>query len=210
MGMQAMYFLSIGKCRKKVLTVLCRHWFLCTYKISNIMKRTTFHPSTLVLFSALIMVFFFAGRPIGSSPGRPGDRTDTGTDSVSDDIDKVQEQLKEAFITGDSALFLKCYTHDACVLAPNTPIMCGQMGVSRFFRNSRQAGIRDATFHPVGLFGQTAEYVTQQGAFEVFNAAQHSLAKGKVLIIFKKTDEGWKIFRQSINFDAPPPAAATN
>jgi ketosteroid isomerase-like protein len=177
------------------------------------MKRTKFHPSTLILFSALIMVFFFAGRSIGSSSGRPADRTDTGTDSVSDDIDKIQLQMKEAFTTGDSALFLKGYANDACVLAPNTPIFCGQRGIARFFKNTRQAGIRDAEFHPIGLFGQTPEYVTQQGAFEVFNAAQHSLAKGKVLILFKKTDEGWKIFRQSLNFDAPPPpppAASTN
>jgi ketosteroid isomerase-like protein len=178
------------------------------------MKRTTLRPSTLILFSALIMVFFFAGRSIGSapnhslasSPGRSGGHATTGTDSVSDDIDKLQEQIKEAFISGDSSIFLKCYAPDACVLAPNTPIFCGQRGVSQFFRNTRQAGIRDAAFHPVALFGQTWEYVTQQGAFEVFNAAGQPLAKGKVLILFKKTDEGWKIFRQSLNFDAPPPA----
>jgi ketosteroid isomerase-like protein len=170
------------------------------------MKRTTLRPSTLLLFSVLVMVFCFAGRSIGSAPGRSDDRTNTSTDSVSDDIDKIQEQMKEAFISGDSSLFLKCYAPDACVLAPNTPILCGQRGVSLFFRNTRQAGIRDAAFHPVALFGQTWEYVTQQGAFEVFNAAGHTLAKGKVLILFKKTDEGWKIFRQSLNFDAPPPA----
>ena len=174
------------------------------------MKRTKFHPSTIILFSALIMVFLFAGRSIGSSPGRPDDRMETQTDSVSDDIDKIQVQLKEAFITGDSASFLKCYAYDACVLAPNAPIFCGQRGISQFFRNTRQAGIRDASFHPIGLFGQTQEYVTQQGAFEVFNAAQQSLAKGKVLILFKKTDEGWKIFRQSLNFDAPPPGPAAS
>ena len=96
------------------------------------------------------------------------------------------------------------------VLAPNAPTLCGQRGLAQFFKNTRQAGIRNASFTDLGLFGQTAEYVTQQGAFEVFNAAQQSLAKGKVLILFKKTDEGWKIFRQSLNFDAPPPGPAAS
>jgi ketosteroid isomerase-like protein len=98
------------------------------------------------------------------------------------------------------------------VLAPNAPTLCGQRGLAQFFKNTRQAGIRNASFTDLGLFGQTAEYVTQQGAFEVFDAAQHSLARGKVLIIFKKTDEGWRIFRQMLNFDAamPPPPAATH
>jgi ketosteroid isomerase-like protein len=171
------------------------------------MKRTKFHPSALILFSALIMAFFFAGRPIGSSAGRLNEHKYAGTDSVSDDIRKIQEQFKQAFITGDSTLFLKGYTQDACVLVPNAPTLCGQRGISQFYKNTRQAGIRDATFTSIGLFGQTAEYVTQQGAFELFNAAQHPLAKGKVLIIWKKTDEGWRIFRQSLNFDSAIPAA---
>lgn len=167
------------------------------------MKRIKLHPSTFILFSALIVVFCFAGRSIGSLPGRPDDRTDTETDSVSDDIGKIEEQYKEAFITGDSTLFLKCYTQDACVLAPNTPTLCGQRGLSLFYKGTRQAGIRDAVFNSLGLFGQTPEYVTQQGAIEVFDAAQHSLGKGKVLIIWKKTDEGWRIFRHMLNFDGP-------
>ena len=174
------------------------------------MKRTKSHPSTLILFSALIVAFCFAGRPINSIPGGPVGLMNSPTDTVGDDIEKIQEQFKKAFIPGDSALFLKGYTQDACVLAPNAPALCGQRGISMFFKNTRQAGIRNAMFTDLGLFGQTAEYVTQQGAFEVFDAEQHSLAKGKVLIIFKKTDEGWRIFRQSLNFDAPPPGPAAS
>ena len=176
------------------------------------MKRTKLHPSTFILFSALIVVFCFAGRSIGSLPGRADGQTDTGTDSISDDIGKIEEQYKEAFITGDSALFLKCYAHDACVLAPNIPTLCGQRGLSQFYKGTRQAGIRDAAFNSLGLFGQTPEYVTQQGAIEVFDAAQHSLGKGKVLIIWKKTNEGWRIFRHMLNFDTamlPAPASST-
>lgn len=174
------------------------------------MKKLPFHSSTLILFSALIVLFCFAGRPINSSPCRPVGHMNSRTDTVGDDIEKIQELFKKAFITGDSTLFLKGYTQDACVLAPNAPALCGQRGLTLFFKNTRQAGIRDAMFTDLGLFGQTAEYVTQQGAFEVFDADQHSLAKGKVLIIFKKTQEGWRIFRQSLNFDAPPPGPAAS
>jgi len=171
------------------------------------MKRTKFHPSTLILFSALVVVFAFAGRPIGSLPDKPGDRTESGNDPVLEDIGKIERQYKEAFITGDSALFLKCYTPDACVLAPNIPTLCGQRGLSQFYKGARQTGIRDAVFSSLGLFGQTPEYVTQQGAIEIFDAAQHSLGKGKVLIIWKKTDEGWRMFRHMLNFDAAMPTA---
>jgi ketosteroid isomerase-like protein len=117
-------------------------------------------------------------------------------------------QYKDALIKGDSALFLNCYTPDACVLAPNVPQLCGKRGLSQFFKGVYfQSGVRDASFTSLGLFGQTADYVTQQGAVEIFDAADHSLGKGKVLIVWKKTGEGWKMFRHMLNFDAAMPAA---
>jgi len=128
-------------------------------------------------------------------------------DSVDDDILKIELQYKEALFSGDSALFLKCYTPDACILPPNTPALCGQRGLFQFYKGTRKAGVRDATFTSLGLFGQTQEYVTQQGAVELFDAARHSLGKGKVLIVWKKTDEGWRIFRHMLNFDAAMPQA---
>ncbi|HVU58126.1 MAG TPA: nuclear transport factor 2 family protein [Puia sp.] len=169
--------------------------------------QKNFHPSTLVLASALIVAFCFAGRSVSSIPMWPIDRACNNADSVGDDIRKIEWQYKEALITGDSARFLKCYTPDACILAPNVPILCGQRGLTQFYKGARQAGVRDATFTSIGLFGQTSEYVTQQGAIELFDAAQHSIGKGKVLIIWKKTDEGWRMFRHMLNFDAPMPPA---
>ncbi len=167
------------------------------------MKRTTFYPSRLVLSSTLILVLCFAGRPIGTVRCSVADRGHSGIDTTIEEIREIELQMKESFISGDSALFLKCYTSDACVLAPNGPALCGQPGIYQFFKGVRRAGIRDATINSLGLFGQTSEYVTQQGTFENFDAGQHSLVKGKVLIIWKKTDQGWRIFRQMLNFDTP-------
>jgi len=175
------------------------------------MYRKKFHPSILILSSTLIVVFCFAGRSISSLPAWSDDRMAAIIDSVDDDILKIELQYKEALISGDSALFLKCYTPDACILPPNAPALCGQRGLFQFYKGTRKAGVRDATFTSLGLFGQTPEYVTQQGAVELFDAAQHSMGKGKVLIVWKKTDEGWRIFRHMLNFDAAmPPAPASS
>jgi len=171
------------------------------------MKRTKFHLPTLILCSTFIVVVCFAGRPGSSLPGRTAEHKNTRADSVSDEIWKIEMQYKKAFITGDSALFLKCYAPEACILAPNMPILREQRGLIQFYKGARQAGVRDASFTSLGLFGQTPEYVTQQGAVELFDADQHSLGRGKVLIIWKKTNEGWRIFRHMLNFDAAMPPA---
>ena len=126
-----------------------------------------------------------------------------------DDIRKIELQTKEAFMTGDTTLFAKTFTSDACLLPPNMPALCGPSGIIQFFKGARKSGVRDAVFHNIGLFGQTSEYVTQQGAVELLDADQHTLNKAKVLIIWKRTDEGWRIFRQMLNFDAPMPAPAS-
>lgn len=174
------------------------------------MKRTKFHMPALILCSMLMTVVCFAGRPGISSPGSVFERTGPENDSISNEIWKIEMQYKKAFITGDSALFLKCYAPGACILAPNAPLLCEQRGLLQFYKGARQAGVRDASFTSLGLFGQTPEYVTQQGAVELFDNDQHSLGKGKVLIVWKKTTEGWRIFRHMLNFDAAMPAARGN
>ncbi|WP_431216397.1 YybH family protein [Puia sp. P3] len=167
------------------------------------MKKLKSSRLSFLLISALTI--FTAGRSVGATPGHY-----TGTDSVIDEITKIERQYKEAFITGDSALFLKCYTPDACILAPNVPSLCGERGRLQFYKGARQAGIRDAVFTSLGLYGQTPEYVTQQGAVELFDAAQHAVAKAKVLIVWKMTPDGWRIFRHMVNFDTPMPPSAKN
>jgi ketosteroid isomerase-like protein len=193
-------FLPFGKRFKKNLTVLCSD------QIKNIMKQKSFHPSTLILFSALIVAICFAGRAIGSSPASANKHLAASVDSVLDEIRKVELLTREALNSGDTALFIKTFTPDACLLPPNAPMLSGPRGISQFFKGARQAGVRDAEFHNLGLYGQTEDYVTQQGSFELFDGAQHELNKGKTLLIWKRTNEGWRIFRQMINFDAPMPA----
>lgn len=167
-----------------------------------------------ILLPVLIVVFSFSTRSIPSSPGNPEcftanitDSLANITDSLAEELQRVAMQVKEAFIKGDSALYLKTYTPDACLLAPNLPSLCGQHGLVQFYKNTRKAGIRDAVFTSLGLYGLTGEYVTEQGSFEVFDGDGHSLNKGKLINIWKKTEQGWKIFRQMMNFDAPVPAA---
>jgi ketosteroid isomerase-like protein len=170
------------------------------------MTKAKFHLSTLILLPALILLYSFTGHSTGSPADRSAERTGNGGDTLSEVLQRVAMQVKEAFIRGDSALFLKTFTADGCILAPNAPSLCGQQGLVRFYQNTRKAGIGDTQFTSLGLYGQTADYVTEQGVFEVFDPAGHSINKGKMLNIWKKTAQGWRIFRQMLNFDAPMPA----
>jgi ketosteroid isomerase-like protein len=132
--------------------------------------------------------------------------TRTG-DPVRDDIAKVNLQYGQAFATGDSSLFLGAYASDACILAPNAPQLCGSDALLHVYKFIRKTGVRNITFTTIDLFGQTKDYVTEQGAYEMFDADAHSLGKGKYLVIWKKTTDGWRMFRDMFNSNEPPKAA---
>ncbi len=126
------------------------------------------------------------------------------TDTIKNNISEVNKRYGEAFSKGDSSLFINCYTPDACVMAANIPALCEKGGLLRFFKFAYKSGIRNIVFTTAGLYGQTADYVTEQGNYEMFNSENQSLGKGKYLVLWKKTAEGWRMYRDMFNSDAPP------
>ena len=125
-------------------------------------------------------------------------------DRVKEEIGKVNRQYGESYVKGDSALYLQCYTPDACVLVAHAPQLCGQQGLMFVYKAARRMGVRNVAFTSLGFYGQTDEYVTEQGTYELFDEGQHSLDKGKFLVVWKKTAAGWQMFRDMSNSDRKP------
>ncbi|HEY4197840.1 MAG TPA: hypothetical protein VGM63_20005 [Mucilaginibacter sp.] len=126
------------------------------------------------------------------------------TTAVRQELAKVNKRYGEAFIKGDSSLFLSAYTPDACLLPAYLPPLCGQQAQLGFYRLLYKAGIRNVVFTTKNLYGQTDRYVTEEGSFETFGPDNVSLGKGKYLVVWKKTVNGWKMYRDMFSSDAPP------
>src|SRR5258708_474358 len=124
-------------------------------------------------------------------------------DSVNAALASVNKMYGEAYRKGDSSLFLDCYTPDGSVMAANAPILGGRKGLLLFYKAAYRTGIRNVLFTTVELYGLTNEYVTEQGVYEMFDANDRSLGKGKYLVLWKKTAAGWKMHRDMFNGDAP-------
>jgi ketosteroid isomerase-like protein len=129
--------------------------------------------------------------------------------------DKAQADLREAaakaiaesnaiyfnaYVHNDSAVFIERYADDACILAPNAPTMCGREAVARFFRESyNQYGMRNGKFITTAIYGDGKEYVTEEGLWQSFDAAGNLFDDGKFLVLWKKTEKGWKMYRDSFS-----------
>jgi ketosteroid isomerase-like protein len=106
----------------------------------------------------------------------------------------------QSFEKGDSSLFIDRYADDCCIMAPNTPALCGKEAALRFFRIAYyDIGLRNGNFITTNVFGNGKEYVTEVGLWQSFDASNNLFDDGKFLVLWKKTPKGWKMFRDSFS-----------
>jgi ketosteroid isomerase-like protein len=111
----------------------------------------------------------------------------------------------KSFVKNDSTIFINSYAEDACILAPNTPAMCGHEAFASFFRSAYQDyGLRNGQFITTAIYGDGKEYVTEEGLWKSFNSKGELFDDGKFLVLWKKTKNGWKMFRDSFSSNHPP------
>jgi len=149
----------------------------------------------------IITAMLLAGATYGKALPVSG-KTDSA--AVAAQLNEMNIRYGQSFEKGDSSMFISCYTEDACLLPANSPAICGRSGQLAFYKLAYRSGVRQIIFHTLALYGLTSTSVTEQGAYEMYNADNKSLGKGKYIVVWKKTAGGWKMHRDMFNADAPP------
>ncbi|MEO8403976.1 MAG: nuclear transport factor 2 family protein [Chitinophagaceae bacterium] len=118
---------------------------------------------------------------------------------------KKDQQLQEArkAIVASNAIYsdlankadgsiLTRYTDDACLLPPNSAPVCGRDSILNFFKGGPKV---HSVFTIQHLYGDGNGYVTEESHYELFDLSNNKLDDGKVIVIWKKTKDGWKMYR---------------
>jgi ketosteroid isomerase-like protein len=107
-----------------------------------------------------------------------------------------------AFAKGDSSLFIDRYAKDCWIMPPNAPTLCGINAPLEFFKTAyNKYGIRNGKFITIDVFGDGLEFVTEEGFWQSFDADNKMTDHGKFLVLWKKTEDGWKMYRNSFSSD---------
>jgi ketosteroid isomerase-like protein len=114
-------------------------------------------------------------------------------------ITKSNATYHQSLIKNDPSIFINSYSEDACILAPNIPMACGREALANFFKEGYAMGLRNGRFITTNVYGDGKEYVTEEGIGEVFDANGKLLDEVKYLVLWKKTKNGWKMFRDSFS-----------
>ena len=92
---------------------------------------------------------------------------------------------------GDGSILTR-YTDDACLLPPNASPVCGREAIINFFKNGPKVQVK---FTIQNLYGDAREYVTEESHYQMWDANGVLLDEGKIIVVWKKTDQGWKMHR---------------
>ena len=99
---------------------------------------------------------------------------------------------------------VKLFAEDACILAPNAPALCGREGIAKFFEDAFESGgVRSGKIATLNIYGDGREFVTEEGLYQVFDVNGNLVDDGKTLVLWKKTKDGWKDFRDSFSSNHP-------
>jgi len=108
----------------------------------------------------------------------------------------------QAFVKGDSSIFIDRYAKDCWIMLPNAPALCGADAPLEVFKTAyNKLGIRNGKFITIDVFGEGMEFVTEVGFWQSFDANNRLFDNGKFLVLWKKTPDGWKMFRDSFSSD---------
>ena len=111
----------------------------------------------------------------------------------------------ESFVKNDSSIFINRYANDACIMAPGSIQSCGHEEAAKFFRAAyTDYGMRNGKFITTAVYGDGVMYVTEEGLWQSFNAKGELFDDGKFLVLWKKTPEGWKMFRDAFSSNRTP------
>jgi ketosteroid isomerase-like protein len=117
-------------------------------------------------------------------------------------IDTSNEIYFQAFAKGDSSLFIDLYAKDCWIMPPNAPTLCGVGAPLEFFKTAYyEYGLRNGHFITIDVFGDGVEFVTEEGFWQTFDGDNRLTDQGKFPVLWKKTADGWKMFRDSFNSD---------
>lgn len=132
--------------------------------------------------------------------------TEFNTVEIGAALEKLAETVKTAYKNDDAEMYASALTDDAIVSMPGTPPVRGRDALKTSFE-SRPPLPRGATFEvdPTELEIINAEWAYAFGVDTLTipnaDASDSTIETMTFMVLIRKTDEGWKTFREVVSAD---------
>ena len=118
------------------------------------------------------------------------------------EVTKASEAYETAYNANDGAALASLYSADAVVMPPGAEPASGGAAIKAMFATPNPAGITmDLEIKDLMVSG---EVVVETGGWTTTDPAGAHLDHGTYLAVWKKTDGGWKMIRDTWNSSMTP------
>ncbi len=133
----------------------------------------------------------------------------TGCSSANEQLPPaVTTAVARDFNEGDAMRAASNYTDDAQILAPHHPAIQGKAAITAFFRANidKYLGFGNGSTWSV----VRGDMAIEQGSYSVRNVRVGAdVEAGKYIRIWKRTHDGWKLYRDMYSSDSESPAVVS-
>lgn len=118
------------------------------------------------------------------------------------EIDEANRDFVNLFNEGDSIGLANMFTIDGKSMEPNEPAFIGRSQIQTHYSIVMNAGANKLGLLTTGLWGDE-NMLAEEGEFTFMSEDDKLLDKGKYIVLWKKEDDMWKLFRDCYNSDMP-------
>lgn len=123
-------------------------------------------------------------------------------DSARKEIDEANHEFVDLFNKSDSVGLANMFTVDGKSMEPNEPAFVGRKKIQTHYSIVMNAGANKLGLVTTGLWGDE-KMLAEEGEFTFMDKDGKQLDKGKYIVLWKREDGKWKLFRDCYNSDLP-------
>lgn len=121
------------------------------------------------------------------------------------EIEASNRNFMEFFAKGDSVSLANLYTSDGQLMFADAPSYEGRAKIQNVFAGISKSGLTKADLKTQDVFGNE-DLLAEQGIVDLY-ANDKAVAQEKYIVLWKKEDGKWKMFRDISNSNWPAPAS---
>jgi uncharacterized protein (TIGR02246 family) len=121
-------------------------------------------------------------------------------------IEKANQAFVENVRKGDAKAIANLYTNDGVLLPAGMNIIQGRKAVEEFWGGAiKGMGLKDAILKTIDILGSGDTY-TERGEYvlKMVSAGKSMEDKGKYIVVWKNTPDGWKLHWDIWNTNLAP------
>ena len=120
------------------------------------------------------------------------------------EIEEANRDFMELVAKGDSVGLANSYTTDAKFMSAGAPAVVGRANIQKAMSDIVKSGITKVDLRLIEVFG-TEDLIAEEGELTLF-VKNDTVGKEKYIVLWKKEDGKWKLFRDIFNSNLPAPA----